>query len=362
MKTPYIFQSAAIRELEPTVYDATQAPFCLHGLYPVREDGFFVRMPREVAQATSRRVGILYRNTAGARLRFATDSAYLAVGALYPTAELPSARTAALCGAGACCFDLYVDGAHCRVMWHEGVTQSGSAVTFDLADGRYESVVSFGERQMRQITLCFPAFLNVSGLFVGLEPGAKCEAPPPYVNADPVVFYGSSITQGACASRAGNSYPNLLSRKFHFDYLNLGFAGACKAEEPIIDYLCRLPMRLLVYDYDHNAPSVEYLRQTHLPALRKLRAAHPEIPIILLSKPNRHKGYEDAILRRQLIEENCRILQGESDAPIHFVDGQRIFQSHDPEMMTVDNTHPTDLGFYCMAQALEEVFGLYFER
>ena len=302
----------------------------------------------------------MYTNTAGARLRFSTDSSYIALGAIYPPMIFSSERSAALSGAGAFCFDLYADGAHIRALLPQNVIQRGSVVSFDIADGRYETILPLGERKMRQITLCFPSFVNISELYVGLEQGAQVEAGVPYVNELPVVFYGSSITQGACASRGGNTYPNILSRKFNFDYLNLGFAGACKAEDPIIDYLCQLPMQMLVYDYDHNAPSVEYLKNTHLSALCRLREAHPDVPIVLLSKPNIHTGREQAMERMRIVEESYEALRRESNAPVHFVNGQEIYESCDSEMMTVDGTHPTDLGFYCMATALSEVFKIYF--
>ena len=109
---------------------------------------------------------------------------------------------------------------------------------------------------------------------------------------------------------------------------------------------------MLVFDYDHNAKDIEFLEKTHLRALRKLRTAHPDIPFIVLSRPNRDPTQEIALQRAKLIEENCRILSAEGNAPVHFVDGQAIFRSHDREMMTIDGTHPTDLGFHCIAQAL----------
>lgn len=360
MNNVHFFRSPSIQEKNLAVYNAEHAPFRIHGLYAQKEDGLFARMPKEIAERTSKKVGLLYTNTAGARLRFATDSRTVALGAIYPPMIFPSERSVALSGASACCFDLYVDGKHCQILSPTTLIQRGSVVSFELSDGRYEAFVTFEEKRMRQITLCFPSFVNVSELFVGLDQQADLTEAAPYVNELPVVFYGSSITQGACASRSGNTYPNILSRQFSFDYVNLGFAGACKAEAPIIDYLCQLPMELLVYDYDHNTPSAEYLKETHLPNLRKLREAHPTIPIILLSKPNQHNGKEEALRRMRIIEESYETLRKESAAPVHFLNGQEIFESRDREMMTIDNTHPTDLGFYCMAEALSKVFRLYF--
>ena len=343
------------------VMDAREAPLRIYGLHHPERRGVFKRMPREVAEATSERVGLLYTNPAGARIRFSTDSSVLAVGAVLAPTTFPSARTAALSGANAFCFDLYADGEHVHVLWHENVSTDGYTVHFEIPNGRYESVARFSEKRMREITLCFPSFVNVSEVYIGVEVEATVEEGKPYRNEGaPVVFYGSSITQGACASRSGNLYQNILSRRLNFDYRNLGFASGCKAEAVMIDYLCGLDMSMLVFDYDHNARDAEFLRQTHLPALKKLRAAHSHIPFVVLSKPNQHNGREEALLRAKVIEESCRVLSEAGEGPVHFINGQEIFLSHDQDMMTVDGTHPTDLGFYCMAETLAPIFEQYF--
>ena len=356
----FVFRDPKIAAANLTVYDARNHPFGLYGLYRPEEPGLFKRMPREVAENTGKRVAKLYSNTAGARLRFATDSSCIAVGAVYPPMEFPSARTAAFAAAGALCFDLYADGKYCRVLWPEGLNQRGSVVSFDIPDGQYEAFFDFWEKKLRQITLNFPSFVNISDVYIGLEEGAVLAPGQAYVNENPVVFYGSSITQGACASHPGNIYQNILSRKLNFDYVNLGFAGAARAEDAVIDYICTLDMCMLVFDYDHNARSPEFLESTHLPALRKLRAAHPDIPFILMSRPDQDAGEEDALRRVEVIERSYQDLLAESDAPVYFVNGQQIFYSHDSEMMTIDGTHPTDLGFHCMAEALYDVMEPYF--
>ena len=360
MEAMYRFEAPSISEKSIRVYDAECAPFCISGLMPKKEDGRFARMPREVAERVNEVTRALYCNTAGGRLRFATDSPVIALSAVYGACEFTSPRTVAVSGLSAFCFDLYADGEHVRLMTPEQLFQAERTVSFELSSGRYESLATFREKRMREITLYFPSFVNVEKVYIGLAEGAILTAAKPYRNELPVVFYGSSITHGACASRPGNTYPAILSRRFGFDYVNLGFAGGCRAEDAIIEYLCGLPMQMLFYDYDHNTPSLAYLEETHLRGARRLRAAHPEIPMVLLSKPNRHAGREEAEARLRIIEESYRILKSEGAAPVHFVSGQDIFTSHDSEMMTVDNTHPTDFGFFCMAEALSEILKLYF--
>ena len=352
MDNRFVFKHPNIPTEKLTVHNARKEPFQICGLYQPKNVGIFRRMPTEVAEKVSKRVHLLHTNTAGGRLRFVTDSPYIAVGAIYPPMEFPSARTAAFAAASAFSFDLYADGKYCRILWPMELVQRGSVVSFDIPDGQYESFYELGEKKHRQITLHFPSFVNISDVYIGLQEGSVLEAAPEYVNEKPVVFYGSSITQGACASHPGNIYQNILSRKLNFDYLNLGFASGAKAEDAIIDYLCTLDMCMLIFDYDHNARDLAFLENTHLPALRKLRAAHPNIPFVVLSRPNREPTEEKALERAKLIKENCQIIAKEGNAPVHFIDGQSIFHSHDSEMMTIDGTHPTDLGFYCIAEAL----------
>ncbi len=358
--TPFAFSSENILSLSPATYNARKAPFSIHGLYKPEEEGVFRRMPTEVAEAVNGGVKLLHKNTAGARVRFATDSSYIAVGAYYPPMEFYSKGSFALSGLGAFCFDLYADGHHMQVLQPECLTADENQAFFDIKNGHYEALANFGVKKMREITLFFPSFVNVAEVYIGLEDGCLLKEATPYKNEKPVVIYGSSITQGACASRAGNTYPNILSRRHNFDFINLGFAGSAFAENAVIDYLCSLDASLLVFDYDHNSPTPDFLRRTHLPALRKLRAAHPDIPFILLSRPNLSGGEGMTLERLEVIKESFRELEKDGCGPVHFVNGNDIFKSCDSEMMTADNTHPTDLGFYAMASALDGIFKLYF--
>jgi len=357
----FAFSSPDILSLSPAVFDARKAPFSLHGLYEPQQEGLFRRMPSEVAEAANERVTLMHANTAGARVRFSTDSAFVAVGATYAPMGSPLARGAgARSGPGAFCFDLYVDNKHVSVLSPEALAEHEGVTIFDIKDGHYEVFQRFGTNKMREITIFFPSFVNVSELYIGLEEGRILMEGTPYKNEKPVVFYGSSITQGACASRPGNTYPSILSRRHGFDFINLGFAGGALAEDPVIDYLCTLDTCLLVFDYDHNAYSPDFLRRTHQPALKKLRAAHPAIPFILLSRPNLSGGEGQVKERIEIIKESYHALLSDGCGPVHFVNGLEIYRSLDGEMMTIDGTHPTDLGFYAMASALDEIFALYF--
>lgn len=358
----FLFQNTAIVSKSPKIHNVRNKPFKIYGLYHPWESGVFKRVPLEVAKKTSRGVERLCTNTAGARVRFKTDSPYIAVGAVYPPMEFLAPNSTALSATGAYCFDLYADGKFCDVLLPNVIEQRESIVNFVISGGKYESCYDFRETKFREITLNFPSFVDISDVYIGLKEDAVIEASNDYFHKKPVVFYGSSITNGACASRPGNTYENILSRRMNMDYLNLGFSGSAKAEKEIIDYIANLDMSVFVFDYDHNAPSPEFLEETHYPALERFRKLQPHTPIIMLSRPNQSTGLKDISHRLDVIRKSYEKMLAAGDENIYFINGQDIYNSYDSEAFTIDGVHPTDFGFYCIADAIEKVLKNIYSR
>ena len=173
----------------------------------------------------------------------------------------------------------------------------------------------------------------------------------------PMVFYGSSITQGGCASRPGTCYQAWLSRWFDADYINLGFSGSARGEDEIADYIAGLEMSAFIYDYDYNSPTYDTLVATHDKMLRRIRAAHPDLPIICASRPRFPLNPEETA-RRDLIHSNVERLRAEGDTMVSFVSGKELIAIGGMEG-TVDFCHPTDLGFYSMAVRFAEELEKY---
>ena len=82
--------------------------------------------------------------------------------------------------------------------------------------------VGYSDKE-REFVINFPLYSEVKALYIGLKDSATVSAPTPYKYGKPIVYYGSSITQGACASRAGTSYQGFISRRLDADFINLGF-------------------------------------------------------------------------------------------------------------------------------------------
>ena len=331
---------------ETVFYDSRQPPFTGYGLYGYRTGPIFRRMPQDRADAVSPGVGQLCRHTAGGRVRFRTDSGYLALRAVL-TDSIWMGHMAFL---GSCGFAVYVerDGvpAFCKSVIPAADRGAGPR---ELVEG----VISFPDRRLRDITVYFPLYSGVEELWFGLQADALLAEGGRYRYEAPVLYYGSSITQGGCASRPGNSYEGFISRRLDCDYINLGFSGNGKAETAMAEYLAELDASVFVMDYDHNAPDQAYLEQTHERLYRIYRSKNPEVPIIMVSRPDLESDPHGAG-RRSVIMRTCEEARRQGDRNVYFVDGERLFQRDDAAGTdcTVDGSHPNDLGFFRMAEKI----------
>ena len=205
-----------------------------------------------------------------------------------------------------------------------------------------------------------PHFAEVKKLYIGLKKGSYLGKRKKYRNNKPIVFYGSSITHGAAAGRPGNTYENFISQKYNFDYINLGFAGNAKGETAMAEYISELDMCMFVCDYDHNAPDAEHLKATHYRFYEIIREKHPNIPYIMMTKPDFFTHPKEDAERRQVIIESYNKAIASGDKNVYFIDGESLFEGEFYESCTSDGCHPNDLGFYRMAQKIgavvEEVF------
>ena len=339
---PNFVLPGAVQKDDIVWLNAASAPFVIYGAVGTNP---YARMPMEVAKTVSEGVQVLCTHTAGIRARFCTDSPYIAIRAEWNTqCRMPHMPFLGISG-----FDLYrVSGAHRKQSYVASLTPPVSC------ENGYEAIVYVGEG-MKEYVLNFPLYNDVSRLFIGVAEGSQWQAPQPYVNALPAIFYGSSITQGGCASRPGTCYQNFLSRALDMDYVNLGFSGNCRAEDTMIDYLASLEMSAFVSDYDHNAPTAEHLAATHEKLYRAIRKAHPHIPYVMLSKPDYHDT-PDERARRSIVMQTYQKAVAEGDPNVYFVDGASIFAGDESDGCTVDGCHPTDLGFYRFYRALLPIF------
>ena len=124
-------------------------------------------------------------------------------------------------------------------------------------------------------------------------------------------------------------------------------------EDNIVEYMATLPMSAFVSDYDHNAPNPTHLKNTHCKMYQKIREKNPDVPYIMLSRPDVDNNYDESILRRDVIYDTYRFAREQGDRNVYYIDGKSIFQGKYTDMCTVDGCHPTDLGFALMADHIE---------
>lgn len=327
-----------------TFFDIEEEPFRIYGL--IREDGHFCRLPEAVAKATNDGVARLCRHNAGGRVRFVTDSPYIAISAeMNGVGKMPHFALTGSIG-----FDLYAESRY-----------DGTFTPPFGVDAHYENIIDVKQSGEHVYTINFPLYSGVKKLYVGLKAGCVLKAAPDYTVEKPVVYYGSSITQGGCASRPGNAYQAIITSQLDCNHINLGFSGSARGEDAIADYIAGLEMSAFVYDYDHNAPSIEHLANTHERMFLRIREKNPELPVMMLSRPKYHlsSGERDrmAIIRRTW--ENA-VARG--DKNVYFIPGPELILDLVRETATVDNCHPNDSGFVSMAYVvgnkLREILGL----
>ena len=331
--------------------NAREMPFVITGIMYDEEQGCFVRLPQCVADSVSEGVANLNHHTAGGRVRFRTNSTCIAIKAVMATDYLMSHIT--LIGQSG--FDLYHKVEDGRDLYHQSFKPP-----MGMRTGYESAVMTSGK--LRDYTINFPLYDGVKELYIALKKYAVLEAPTPYKHQKPVVYYGSSITQGGCASRPGNSYQAILSRRLNTDHINLGFSGSGRAEKEMVDYLANLDMSVFVCDYDYNCLSTEHLWQTHLPLYRAVRKVHPDVPIILISAPTVLKEPENFAERRAAVRGTYDTAVAEGDKNVYYIDGAELFQGECWDSCTVDGVHPNDFGFYRMAMRIEKTLKPILEK
>jgi lysophospholipase L1-like esterase len=331
-------------------HDPGYRPFQLAGFPWFARDRAYRRLPLRPPEPIPEPVSALANCAAGGQIRFQTDSTRVAVRVTL----LGPAGMVHMPATGECGCDLYVHVA--------GRPRYYGTTKYDLTRTAYEiTMFEHAHRTMRAFTLYLPLYKGIREIHIGLSPDAIITAPPPYADGGRIVAYGTSITQGGCASRPGMAYTNILARLLNREVTNLGFSGNGRGEPAVARLVADVPdPRLFLIDYDPNCPSVEHIAQTLPTFLQILRERHAQVPILVMSRISYgHDLTQEAQLAERLRRRDlqARIVaerQAQGDRNLHFLDGGTLL-GEDFEECTVDQVHPTDLGFYRIAKGLEPV-------
>lgn len=333
-------------------YDPSEAPFEVRGLYWYPREKKLQRFPEASFPMLEKKapgVAFLARNPTGGQIAFETNATRIAVAA-----KLVSGQTmyhfAATGEMGIDCYLAY-PGEDYRF---EGIT------SFNGHEDSYASEVIKGRgSEHKRVILNLPLYKTVLSLKIGLPKDAEVFAPRPPVSQAPIVFYGTSITQGGCATRPGMLYTNILSRRMNRLFLNYGFSGSGRGEPEVADLLAGIENPAL-YALIYEANAGLKMEETLKPFIAVLRKTHPVTPILVVSRvfvqSEEHVPENKAVRDRLRAFQKAAVeeLSAEGDRHLRFVDGRDLLPT-DAHECFVDGVHPTDFGFWQLANSFEPI-------
>lgn len=224
----------------------------------------------------------------------------------------------------------------------------------------YELITNISS-EFREYKLFLPLYDGVTKLEIGIDSDAQIKKATPNTKK-PIVFYGTSITQGGCASRPGMAHTNIISRKLDVDCINFGFSGNGRMEIPIIELISEIKASVYVIECLQNM-NIKQVKERVLPLVKIIRKKQPSTPIIFVENMMYKTAFLDKTIETELIQENLA-LKNEYDKILK--NGfQNIFYIEDMKADgmdnegTVDGVHLTDLGFLRYANYIIENFKKY---
>jgi GDSL-like Lipase/Acylhydrolase family/N-terminus of Esterase_SGNH_hydro-type len=307
---------------------------------------FYDRLPARAEGTVRSAVWSLAQDSAGMAVRFVTDATAISARWTLRRDRLAMAHMPA---SGVSGLDLYVKD---KGNWH----WLGSGRP-DMSPADEKDLVKGMKPGRREYLLYLPLYNGVEELKIGVPCEAKLEAAAPRpATLKPIIFYGTSIVQGGCASRPGMAYPAILARRLGRPHINLGFSGNAWSEPEMAQLLAELDPAVYVLD-----PLPNMKEEWVAPRIEKfvaiLRATHLQTPIVLVE----NVPYPDGDFVGARADRYTK-----SNAQLHAL-YQRLVKAGDNKLFyvpaagllgkdsegTVDGTHPTDLGFMRMADAIE---------
>ncbi len=209
----------------------------------------------------------------------------------------------------------------------------------------------------RDFLLYLPLYNGVTKLEIGVEPTATLTpVRATGEGARPVVFYGTSITQGGCASRPGMAYSAILGRWLDRPTINLGFSGNGQMEPEVASLLAELDPAAYVLDPLPNCSDQMVAERTE-PLVRTLRKAHPTTPVVLVENISYQFDWlvagnrQGVAAKNEVLRQAFHRLQAAGVPNLYLVPGPSLYG--DDSEATVDGCHATDLGFLRISRALE---------
>lgn len=296
---------------------------------------FFKKMPKRVAELST--------NSAGITISFKTNSKNLKLK--------------------------WVLGKY-RVQWNMTPLAVNGLDLYGVKNGKWQYVASAIPRSdtneavliagldgaMRNYRLYLPLYTELKTLEIGVDSNASIgKADAAVLPKKKVVIYGSSITQGASASRPGMAYPSIISRRLNVEMFNMGFSGSGKMEPILADVVGGMEADVYILDCVPN-PSPKQIEERAVPFVKRLRALKPNTPIIMVESIVREQSHWVEARHKVVFGQNAAFrkaydqLIGEGFKNISYIPTNELMG--DDHEATIDGTHLTDLGFMRIAERI----------
>lgn len=310
----------------------------VHGLAWFEEEKPVVRrLPTRLKETFRAPVWNLAQCPAGGRIRFKTDSIHVGIEAKAPDDKVMNHITRI----GQSGFDIYVDG------YFMG------SVSPDETGKISANWVIAKDKKLRAIEISMPLYKPVTIESVSVDDGSAIEDPPAFRIPKPVVYYGTSITQGGCASTPGTTYQSFISRWLNVDFVNLGFSGNGLGEPELATAVSEIDASCFVIDFWGNV-TAEVFEQRLPGFVGPIRENHPETPVVITTPLFRTADYLDPY-RHDKEKRDAQAFvnehQKQGDRHIYLCDGDKMM-NREQNFGLVDGSHPTPHGFYMLAQGL----------
>jgi hypothetical protein len=306
---------------------------------------WFDRLPSSAEGKVTDAVWNLSRDSAGMMARFKTSSSAISVHYKVRKSQLGMPHMPATGVSG---IDLYARDNDGKWKWVQVTKPATQEVQTEIIQGL--------EPGVREYAAYLPLYNGIEFLKIGVEKGASFEGLAP--RGKPIVFYGTSITHGACASRPGMVHTNILGRKLDMPIVNLGFSGNGRMDQAVGEFLVQLDAAVFVIDCLPNMQPADVTAKCE-PLVTQLRAAKPNTPIVLV-EDRRFTNDWITPKKRQFHTDNHAALRKAYDSlvaqgieKLFYIHGDSLY-GDDTEGAT-DASHANDLGFMRQADVFEPV-------
>ncbi|MCA9264887.1 MAG: hypothetical protein KDA60_13600 [Planctomycetales bacterium] len=309
-------------------------------------ESFFDRLPAKAKDMVRSPVWALSQDSAGMCVRFVTDAQKLRARWSLRRERLAMPHMPAT---GASGVDLYVR--------HEGTWRWLATGRPQAAENNVELISGILPGK-REYLLYLPLYNGVNSIEIGVPQGNQVARASLPADRKPIVFWGTSITHGASASRPGMCHPAILGRRLERPVVNLGFSGNGRMEPEVAQLVAEIDAAVYVIDCLPNITGPVVAERTR-PLVEIIRAERPDTPIVLVEDrtyanafliPSKQARHEES---RAALRTAFEAMQADGIPELHYLEGPRLLGADGED--TVDSSHPTDLGFWRQADAFEAV-------